>query len=80
MPATNARQFVTNKHRGAEQSHPIRKGEGPIRNTYKPGYYCVENTTSGTYTDDNGKYSLHITPGKHTIIASFRYAQNSRKQ
>ena len=24
---------------------------------------AVENTTSGTYTDDNGRYSLKVSPG-----------------
>ena len=28
---------------------------------------AVENTTSGTYTDNRGKYSLQVAPGKHTI-------------
>lgn len=32
---------------------------------------AVENTTSGTYTDDRGKYSLQVTPGKHTFVVSF---------
>lgn len=32
---------------------------------------AVENTTSGTYTDDRGKYSLQVAPGKHTFIVSF---------
>lgn len=32
---------------------------------------AVENTTSGTYTDDHGKYSLQVTPGKHTFVVSF---------
>lgn len=32
---------------------------------------AVENTTSGTYTDDNGKYSLQVSPGKHTLVVSF---------
>lgn len=32
---------------------------------------AVENTTSGTYTDDRGKYSLQVTPGKHTFVISF---------
>ena len=32
---------------------------------------AVENTTSGTYTDDQGKYSLQVTPGKHTFVVSF---------
>lgn len=32
---------------------------------------AVENTTSGTYTDDNGRYSLPITPGKYTLVVSY---------
>lgn len=32
---------------------------------------AVENSTSGTYTDDKGRYSLHILPGKHTLVVSF---------
>ena len=32
---------------------------------------AVENTTAGTYTDDNGKYSLRVSPGKHTFVISF---------
>lgn len=31
---------------------------------------AVENTTSGTYTDDKGFYSLSVTPGKRTIIVT----------
>ena len=30
----------------------------------------VENTSSGTYTDDNGRYSLQVIPGKHTLVVS----------
>jgi len=29
-----------------------------------------EGTTTGTYTDDNGYYSLEVLPGKHTISVS----------
>lgn len=32
---------------------------------------AVENTTSGTYTDNRGKYSLQVAPGKHTFVVSF---------
>lgn len=32
---------------------------------------AVENTTSGTYTDDRGQYSLQVAPGKHTFVVSF---------
>jgi len=32
---------------------------------------AVENTTSGTYTDDCGQYSLQVAPGKHTFVVSF---------
>jgi len=32
---------------------------------------AVENTTSGTYTNDQGKYSLQVAPGKHTFVVSF---------
>ena len=28
-------------------------------------------TLSGTYTDDRGKYSLQVAPGKHTFVVSF---------
>lgn len=31
---------------------------------------AVENTASGTYTDDNGHYSLQVSPGKHTFVVS----------
>lgn len=31
---------------------------------------AVENSASGTYTDDHGRYILHIQPGKQTIVAS----------
>ena len=31
---------------------------------------AVENTTSGTYTDDNGRYSLKVSPGKCTLVVS----------
>lgn len=30
----------------------------------------IENTTKGTYTDDNGHYSLKVAPGKYAIIVS----------
>lgn len=71
MPAANAHQFVTNKHRGAKQSHPLRKGEGPIRDTYKPDYYCVENTTSGTYADDNGNIHCILLPESIQLLHHF---------
>lgn len=29
---------------------------------------AIENTTSGTYTDDRGRYSLAVAPGKRTLI------------
>lgn len=29
---------------------------------------AIENTISGTYTDDRGRYSLSVTPGKRTLI------------
>lgn len=29
---------------------------------------AIENTTAGTYTDDRGRYSLSMKPGKHTLI------------
>ena len=29
---------------------------------------AIENTTAGTYTDDRGRYSLSLKPGKHTLI------------
>lgn len=32
---------------------------------------AIESTTSGTYSDDNGKYSLQVVPGKHTFVVSF---------
>ena len=32
---------------------------------------AVENTTSGTYTDARGQYSLQVAPGKHTVVVSF---------
>lgn len=31
---------------------------------------AVENTTAGTYTNDQGRYSLAVTPGKHTLIVT----------
>ena len=31
---------------------------------------AVENSSSGTYTDDNGRYSLPVVPGKHTLVVS----------
>ena len=31
---------------------------------------AVENTVSGTYTDDSGLYSLQVSPGKHTFVVS----------
>lgn len=32
---------------------------------------AVEHTVSGTYTDDNGAYSLRIVPGKYTLVVSY---------
>lgn len=31
---------------------------------------AVENTTSGTYTDDRGRYSLKVARGKQTLVVS----------
>ena len=31
---------------------------------------AVENTTLGTYSKDNGQYSLSLNPGKYTIVVS----------
>ncbi|WP_373840684.1 carboxypeptidase-like regulatory domain-containing protein, partial [Bacteroides heparinolyticus] len=32
---------------------------------------AIEGTTSGTYTDDLGRYSLQVPPGRHTFVVSF---------
>ncbi len=32
---------------------------------------AVENTTTGTYTDANGAYTLQLARGKHTLVVSF---------
>ncbi len=40
---------------------------------------AVENTSTGTYTDDNGQYSLRVHPGKQTIVASFVGYQKIKK-
>lgn len=32
---------------------------------------AVENSATGTYTDDNGHYSLSIVSGRHTLVVSF---------
>ncbi len=32
---------------------------------------AVEGTTSGTYTDNLGRYSLQVPPGRHTFVVSF---------
>lgn len=40
---------------------------------------AVENTALGTYTDDNGRYSLPVTPGKYTLVASFIGYQTSKR-
>lgn len=32
---------------------------------------AIEGTTSGTYTDDRGRYSLQVSPGRHTFVVSF---------
>ena len=40
---------------------------------------AVENTTIGTYTDDNGRYSLPVTPGKYTLVVSFIGYQTSKR-
>lgn len=39
---------------------------------------AIENTTSGTYTDDSGKYSLQVSAGKHTFVVSFLGYQSQR--
>lgn len=31
---------------------------------------AVENTASGTYTDDDGRYTLPVSTGKHTFVVS----------
>ena len=31
---------------------------------------AIENTTTGTYTDDNGQYTLKVTIGPHAVVAS----------
>ena len=31
---------------------------------------AIENTTAGTYTNDQGRYSLAVTPGKQTLIVT----------
>lgn len=31
---------------------------------------AIENTTAGTYTNDRGRYSLAVTPGKQTLIVT----------
>lgn len=31
---------------------------------------AIENSSSGTYTDDNGRYSLKVSPGKRTLVVS----------
>ena len=40
---------------------------------------AVENTAIGTYTDDNGRYSLPVTPGKYTLVVSFIGYQTSKR-
>ncbi len=32
---------------------------------------AVENTTTGTYSKNDGQYSLSLTPGKYTIVVSY---------
>lgn len=32
---------------------------------------AIENTTAGTYSKDNGQYSLSLSPGKYTITVSY---------
>ena len=48
-------------------------GKSPI-NKVRPVRWrvmiAVENTVSGTYTDDSGLYSLQVSPGKHTFVVS----------
>ena len=36
-----------------------------------PVTIAVEGTTSGTYTDESGFYTLMVTPGKQTLLLSF---------
>ena len=32
---------------------------------------AVENSTKGTYSDDKGRYTLSLEPGKYTVVVSF---------
>lgn len=40
---------------------------------------AVEGTSYGTYSDDNGNYSLSLPEGKYTLVVSFVGFKNQRK-
>lgn len=40
---------------------------------------AIENSSSGTYTDDNGRYSLKVSPGKRTLVISLVGYQTVKK-
>lgn len=40
---------------------------------------AIENTAMGTYTDDNGQYTLKVTIGPHTVVASSVGYQTMKK-
>lgn len=40
---------------------------------------AIENSSSGTYTDDNGRYSLKVSPGKRTLVVSLVGYQTVKK-
>ena len=41
---------------------------------------AIENTAMGTYTDDNGQYTLKVTIGPHTVVASSVGYQTMKKE
>src|SRR5579875_3045023 len=40
----------------------------------------VQGTRNGVVTDNNGNYSIAVTPGRHTIIVSFVGYASQRKE
>jgi len=49
----------------------VKDGDG---NPLSPVMVAVDQSTTGTYTDVKGRYSLSLTPGKYTlVVSSFGY-------
>ena len=61
---------VATKSDGTKQNYALRKVTDQQGTPLSLVTIAVENTVSGTYTDDSGLYSLQVSPGKHTFVVS----------